>query len=187
MAAKNNNQLLLLAALGVGGFFVWQKVKDGSVAGIIQPASALPSADPTILPNQGQVLATPTAPQQTYTGVVPTAYGPVIPSNFNTAGTAPNASVQARMQDILFRHQYIFNSVAYGLQYKSQVGAADPGIDQRIATLRAKDEVLQTEWGTYTGGQRIPDGTINTPEKKAAYVAWLKARGWCDPLVGVPC
>jgi hypothetical protein len=193
----------LIAAVGAGGYFLWKWDKDKKAA----DASILPDVGPVlppntqILPGVGPVLVPPVSvgPQQTYTPAVQTPYGAVIPSfqqtQQPTTTTPPptqatqSAAITARMQEMLYRHQYIYNSIAYGLNWGlTPSGQADKaGLDARIATLRAKDAVLQAEWASYTGGQSIPDGTLNTPAKKADYVAFLKKQGWCDPLVGVPC
>ncbi len=188
MAAKENNQLLIVAGLAGAGYLAYRHFNPKTVVN----ADGTVTTDTSILPDLGAILSPPTnvTPKQTYTGAVPTPYGPVIPSfGFTTAVATQtqSAATTARMQDILYRHQYIYNSIAYGLAYgQSAAGAADSGLASRIATLRAKDAVLQAEWKTYTGAN-IPEGTLNTPEKKQAYIDFLRAHSWCDPLVGVPC
>ena len=198
--AKSENNMLLYGGLAVGGYFLWKKYKSSPEA--YDPNNPLADVG-SILPDLGSILSPPTSPitpTQTvptgYYAAVPTPYGPVIPSfpgaSQQTAQQQQQQqqqtdAIKLRMQDILYRHQYIYNSIAYGLAY-GQSNPQDAGLAARIATLRGKDQLLQEEWGSYTGGKPIPDGQVlNTAAGKAAYIEFLRSHSWCDPLVGVPC
>lgn len=188
--------ILPLIAIAGGGYLLWKskQTADQAAAGTdLTPAEVLPP-NTQILPGIGPVLVPPVAVgTQTFTQAVQTPYGAVIPSNFNSPSTAStataNAATSARAAEIILRHQYIFNSIAYALSlWQANPAAKDSGADSRIATLRAKDAALQSEYMTYSGGKPIPDGTVmGNAANRAAYVAFLQKQGWCDPLVGVQC
>lgn len=199
MAAKKTNPLLYVA-LAAGGYYLYSKNKGDAAAPLdpMDPASTLTPLAP--MTGTGGGGGAPSQVNWTSpTGAVGTPYGPVIPSNFTNTMTPlqkcrslnptwSESQCTTRLKELLFRYQYIVNSIRNAQEFIASGQAANQlaQINANIATLEQKRKDRLAEYKAFTG-EELPAGTINTPEKVAEYKAFLSAQGWCDPFVGILC
>lgn len=198
MAAKKTNPLLYVA-LAAGGYYLYSKNKSAGGDEGVAPMTPAETLYPLATSGgSGGGGGTPNyispAP-----GAVATPYGPVIPSNFDSALTPvqkcrklnpawSETQCTTRLKELIFRYQYIVNSIRNAQEFIASGHAANQlaQIKQNIATLEQKKADRIDEYRAFTG-EMLPAGTINTPEKVAEYKAFLSANGWCDPFVGLLC
>lgn len=94
-------------------------------------------------------------------------------------------SYTAKQLDIIYRYQYINDSIRHKQAYIAMgVGVNVAEQNAQLATLATKRAEREADWRANGGTGSIPAATsVN----QAGYIAFLRAQGWCDPYVGIPC
>lgn len=195
MAAKKNNTLLY-GALAAAGIYLYSKNKTdaGAATPPLDPAATLTPLAPSGGSGGGGAVPNYISPAP---GGVSTPWGPVIPSNFDNLDpvqkcrslnpTWSDTQCSTRLKELLFLHQYIVNSLRNAQEFLASGLPMDrPAIQANIASLTQKKADREAEYKAFTK-ETLPAGTIDTPAKVAEYKAFLSARGYCDPFVGLLC
>jgi len=105
-----------------------------------------------------------------------------------TTPVTPPAPVgyTAAQKDVIWRHQYIVDSIANSNAYinSGQAGGSASTIRSQIATLESKRLLRLADWKAL-GGTGSPPSASSV--SLSEYQAFLRANGWCDPYAGIRC
>lgn len=183
MAKAKQSDLISMAAIAGIGLFAF--VNRDKLMGKLAPAS--PTPEPVTTPTystpapiiQPVTYVTPNNQAPLDSNIVWTPYGPVQTSNFNPLNSP-------RAVEIIYRVKYIESGLQDATNEQNKYPAGHPAIGEieaRKNVLRQKLSALVGEYKQMSGGADVPRTGIDL----AAYQAYLRSKGWCDPLNGVPC
>lgn len=191
--AKSSDILSMAAVAGVGLFAFMNRDKLlgklAPAAPVPEPATlpavspVTPQVQPIIQPVQyvvPQTALTPAPNPGQDSMVVWTPYGPVTTSNFNPLSNP-------RIQEIVWRVKYLNSGILDAQNAQKNYPPSHPdyaAIAGRINTLAQKRDSLILEYRQLVGNQ---SAQVPAPSDMNAYRDYLRSKGWCDPLNGVPC